>query len=74
MWTTIITALLPFALKILSAYFEKVETSKDQKQAYLDFISKMQAKANQPAAIKTSFDAQVERLKKQIKEGGSNGN
>lgn len=65
---TIIQALLPVALKILAMYFEKAETSKDQKQAYLDFVTKMQGTANQPAAIKSSYDAQIERLKKQIAE------
>lgn len=73
---TIIQALLPVALKLLALYFEKVETNKDQKQAYLDFIQKMQSKATQPAEIKTSYDSQIERLKKQIEaeQGGSNGN
>lgn len=76
MTATLITALLPFALKILGMYFDKIEGDKDQKKAYLDFIQKMQSKANQPASVKTSYDAQIERLKKQIEaeqQGGSNG-
>lgn len=62
MWTSIITALLPIALKILNSYFEKNETDTQARFAYLKFLEAMQKGQSTPAKAKNSYDAQIQRL------------
>lgn len=62
MWLTIISSLLPFALKVLGIFFEKAQVSKDQRQAFLNFLSVMQNSQNTPAKMKESYAEQIKRL------------
>lgn len=60
---TIIAALMPYLLKLLGMYFEGKEASKEQREAYINFITVMQKDARTPADLKESYDEQLRKLK-----------
>ena len=64
MTATIVSALLPFAIKIISAWFEKNQDKKEAREAFLSFVEKMQSNAGNSASLRKSYQAQIERLKK----------
>lgn len=68
MWTSIVTALIPFAIKILNSYFEKNKDKKDQREAYLKFLESMQSSASTPATMRNSYQDQIRRLREQENE------
>ncbi len=66
MTATIITALLPFAIKILSLYFESKDVDKKSKLDWKQFLEKVQSKPSTSVRLKKSVDAQLDRLRKQV--------
>lgn len=66
MTATIISALLPFAIKILTLYFESKDADQKSKKEWKQFLEKMQSKPSTSVRIKKSVDAQLERLRKQV--------
>lgn len=61
---TIISALLPFAVQIIAAYFERNKDKKEAREAFLSFVQKMQSSAGDSARLRSSYQAQIDRLKK----------
>lgn len=61
---TIISALLPFAIQILTAYFERNKDKKEAREAFLSFVQKMQSGSGESARLRSSYQAQIDRLKK----------
>lgn len=59
----IIEALLPFAVKLIGAYFEKRQDKVEARQAFLAFVEKMQSHAGDSARLRSSYQAQIDRLK-----------
>lgn len=68
MTATLITAFLPFAIKIISAYLDKNKDKKEARKAFLLFVEKMQSTAGNSASLRNSYQNQIDRLKK---EGGN---
>lgn len=63
MMTSIITAILPFAIKIIAAWFAKNEEKKEAREAFLKFIEAMQNDSTGSAGLKSSYQQQLERLR-----------
>lgn len=63
MATTLITAFLPFAIKIITAYLEKGEDKKEARELFLKFIEKMNNNAGNSTSLRTSYQAQIDRLR-----------
>jgi hypothetical protein len=61
---TIITSLLPLALQIISMFLKNNESKKEAREAFLVFIQKMQNNSGESARLRSSYKAQIERLKK----------
>lgn len=61
---TIISALLPLALQIISMFLKQNSDKKEARDAFLIFIEKMQNNSSESARLRSSYKAQIERLKK----------
>lgn len=61
---TIITALLPLALQIISMFLAKNKDKQEAREAFLVFVQKMQNSSGESARLRSSYKAQIERLKK----------
>lgn len=72
MWATIITSLLPFAIKLITMFFEKNESNKEAKVAFLNFISVMEQHSGNSAKLRISYKEQIERLKDAINKKNNN--
>lgn len=66
MTANIISALLPFAIKILSMYFESKDVDLKSKKEWKQFLERVQSKPSTSVRLKKSVDAQLDRLRKQI--------
>lgn len=62
---SIVNALLPLALQIIGLWFEKNKDKKEARAAFLAFVEKMQATSGSSARLRSSYQSQIERLKKQ---------
>jgi hypothetical protein len=61
--TSIIQALLPLALNLISMAIQKHILNQEQKQAFLDFIQAMAEKGNTSSKIRDQFIKLHEKLK-----------
>lgn len=68
MTMTLVNAFLPFAIKIITAYLEKNEDKKEARKLFLQFVEKMQSSSGDSATLRSSYQAQIDRLR-----GGANG-
>jgi len=66
MYLTIITAVLPLLMKLIGMFFESKSASSDQREAFKEFIDKMQKSPSTPANLKLSYDEQLKRLREDI--------
>lgn len=69
MTATLVSAFLPFAIKIITAYLEKNEDKKEARKLFLQFVEKMQSSAGDSASLRSSYQAQIDRLKKGVPNG-----
>jgi hypothetical protein len=69
MWTTILTAALPFILKMLGWYLDKINADKKAKEAYLDFLKHIEPHNKACVRLRKSYvaqrDANLEKLRAQ---------
>ncbi len=68
MWTTIITALLPLAIKLLMNYFDKVDDDRADKKAFIGFIEAINKTSGHSAKMKVAAKTARERLKQRKAE------
>ena len=73
MWMTILTSVLPLALKMIGYFIEKKiakgEMEKEARKAYLDFLNKIEPSLQDSARLRKSAQSQMDRLKEQLNEG-----
>jgi len=63
MWEAIIVALLPVLVKLIGMGLDKIQADKEAVKAFLDFVQKMEKKANIPMKLHGSYKDQLEKLK-----------
>lgn len=68
MWTSILSALLPFAVKIIQNYFEKQKGKQESKRKWIAFIESMAGTLTNSAGLRKSWQDQADRLKDQMDE------
>ena len=66
----IISSILPYLLKLIGVYFESKEASKEQRQAFLEFVKAIQPQAGESAKARESYDEQIKRLQEIISNEG----
>jgi len=63
---SIIASLIPLIMKLLGVYFESKQASKEQRQAFLEFVKAVQPQAGESAKARESYGDQIKRLQEQI--------
>lgn len=74
MWGTIITTLLPFAIKIITYIIDTKIQNKERQTAarktFLSFVNQMEIGIVDNAALRKSVKSQKEKLQEVMKRGG----
>lgn len=63
MWVTIITAVLPILIKLISMAINKAQVSKEQKKSFMLFVESMSARGAESVRAHKSFKKLHEQLK-----------
>lgn len=71
---TLLQAGLPLAVRLITAYLDKVGASNEQKKAFMGFLETMEVHPGVSVKLKLSYRAQKERLEKIIAERERNSN
>lgn len=64
----IISSLIPLIMKLLGVYFESEKASKEQRQAFLEFVKAIQSQAGESAKSRESYGEQIKRLQERINQ------
>jgi len=70
---SIISALVPIAVKIIMAFLDKKDTDNVTRQHFLDFVDSMEKSMSTPSNLRQSYRKQGDKLRerlKRIKEEG----
>ena len=62
MWLTIISAILPTIISLLTRWISASDASKETKKKYLEFVYAMQQDVLAPKRLRDSFEVQSKRL------------
>lgn len=65
---SILSALVPLAVKIIMAYIERNELDNVTRQRFLDFIESMEGSMKVPSNIRKDYQKQGDRLRERIKK------
>ena len=63
---SIIAALMPLFIRLIGQVLDSKEFTTEQKEAYLNFVDKMQLTQDGSAKIAQSYDSQVDILRAKI--------
>ena len=62
MWTTIVTSLLPFAVKLISYFIDKNHKSKERDKKWLEFLKQIQNEENVSVRLRKETQKQIIKL------------
>lgn len=68
MWTTIVSSLLPFAMRLIQSYIESKLAPKRAKRKWIEFVEGMADSMETPANLRESWRSQALRLKAEVGE------
>ena len=63
MWFALIQPFVPLMIKLIVDYLAKKEDMKKAREAFLKFVEIMQSHPSASVSLKTSYQAQLDRLK-----------
>ncbi len=64
----IITAILPMAIKLITAFLSKSDAKQETKKKWLEFMNSLEESADAPSRLRKSYTKQISEVDAMIKE------